>query len=202
MGPFFSARNGYTHVPNKMVPEEITTGLRNKLWNLCDMAVSYKDMSDVSFHLWHELYKEPLDTRGEYSGYEGTNWSPTWKSVRNRFFEAPWHGVFDHIELFVYLKKIPQKHLNVIFEQETSAYRCVDNFIVQVTEELEIVEIENAANMVGKYAVSSRHIRDSIALLAHRPDPDFRNSIKESIPAVESVTNIINGSSSDSLGEA
>lgn len=202
MSSLFSTRNKYVEAPPAMLPESMTIGLRNKLWNAVDSVMNNNNIKKISFELWHYLYKEPLDTRGEYGGYEGTVWEPTFRSIRERFFKAPWFGVYDHIELLARLKVLSNDVVNTVLAEELAAYRLVDGNIVQIADEQEIKEIEAAANDTDKFSAASRHIRDSLELLAQRPNPNFRNSIKESISAVEAVAKVINGSSSDTLGEA
>ncbi len=145
----FSERNGLVTVADAMVPGTVTSELRNKLWNAVDLGVQHKDMDKVTFALWHYLYKEPLDTRGERAGYDSTNWSKTWEYVRARFMTAPWYGVYDHIEILLAQKVLNEQFLNQIFADEQAAYRCLQGQIVQVTDEAELKEIEIAANSEG-----------------------------------------------------
>ena len=91
------------------------------------------------------------------------------------------------------------KILNQTFEREFIGYRFVDGFIVQITSKVEIDQIEEAIatknNKVGE------HLNKALALLSDRNKPDYENSIKESISAVEAMCNEIVGKQS-TLGEA
>src|SRR5689334_2509688 len=82
-----------------------------------------------------------------------------------------------------------------------SAYRFVDGVIVQLTAEEEIAEIEQLLNAPVPLKSVSTHLRTALDLLSDRTKPDYRNSIKESISAVESTCNLITGGK-DTLGEA
>ncbi len=198
----FSERNGYVVAPQNMSPGTVTPSLRNKLWNVIDRCIKWDDIDKISFVLWHQLYKEPLDTRGEYESGYGTNWKPTWQNVRERVMTGPWYTIYDHLELLIKNGFLAEGPVNYEFEMEKAAYRYIKDHIVQVTDESELREIEEAANATDAFAISGKHIRDSLALLADRQHPDYRNSIKESISAVESVAQVVVGSSSDSLGKA
>ena len=91
-----------------------------------------------------------------------------------------------------------------MLEREMSAYRIVDNVIVQITDEAELREIETAIDLAKKTKLSgaSEHLRSALEKLSDRKNPDFRNSIKESISAVESLAMLISGNPKAELGEA
>ena len=80
---------------------------------------------------------------------------------------------------------------NRILEEELSGYRFVSDQLVQITSEQEIVAIEEALAVPGALRPVHEHIKQAVVLLARKPEPDFRNSIKESISAIESVAKIL-----------
>jgi hypothetical protein len=77
-------------------------------------------------------------------------------------------------------------------------YRIVGGEVVDVTSAEEITEIEGALSC-GILAVRE-HIRSAVSLLSERKKPNYHNSIKESISAVESVCRLIGGEKT--LGDA
>lgn len=89
--------------------------------------------------------------------------------------------------------------LNNVFEKEFVGYRFVDGYVVRITSEVEINNIE-AALAVKRNKVSE-HLEKALLLLSDRESPDYENSIKESISAVEAMCNDITGKKS-TLGEA
>lgn len=89
--------------------------------------------------------------------------------------------------------------LNNLFEKEFVGYRFVDGYIVRITSEVEINQIEEAI-AVRRNRVNE-HLEKALLLLSDRDSPDYENSIKESISAVEAMCNDINGKKS-TLGEA
>ena len=89
---------------------------------------------------------------------------------------------------------------NFVLERESSAYRFVDHRIAQITGEEEIAQIEQAINGVLKPV--SQHMERALTLLSDRKSPDYRNSIKESISAVEAICGVIAGRRNATLGQA
>ncbi len=86
------------------------------------------------------------------------------------------------------------KIMNKEFERLHFAYRIVDNKIVEITSDEEIKTIENALG--NKHNSVKTHLQAALELLSTRPIGDYRNSIKESISAVEAITREITGENS------
>lgn len=87
--------------------------------------------------------------------------------------------------------------LNTTFIRLNYAYRVVDDLIVEITDEEEIAAIREALTQTSSIKM---HISEALKLLSNRRDTDYRNSIKESISAVESLCREITGKKT--LGEA
>jgi uncharacterized protein with PIN domain len=89
-------------------------------------------------------------------------------------------------------------------ERELSAYRFVGQLITPITDEQEVQEIEEAIdNARGNKLVGVKtHLEAALAMLSDRKQPDYRNSIKESISAVESIAQVISGDPKAELGKA
>ena len=75
--------------------------------------------------------------------------------------------------------------LNNFFEAEYVGYRFIDGIISPISDELEV----NAVNEVlhNPFESVRDHISKANKFLADRENPDYENSIKESISAVEAV---------------
>lgn len=80
-----------------------------------------------------------------------------------------------------------------ILRDENQPYRLYKNQIVPLVSEIEMCEIENASETA--YDSVNRHIEKAWAHFADRKNPDYENSIKESISAVEAMCCIITGAS-------
>lgn len=83
------------------------------------------------------------------------------------------------------------EQFNHFFQQEYVGYRFVNYLIVGISNENEIAAIEEAIH--NRFDPVSNHIIKANQLLADRDNPDYANSIKESICAVESMCAIITG---------
>lgn len=74
---------------------------------------------------------------------------------------------------------------NNVLEREFSGYRLVNNQIIQIIDDEEIKEIETATN--NSPEIVTIHLKKALALMSDRKKPDYGNSIKESISALESL---------------
>jgi uncharacterized protein with PIN domain len=91
---------------------------------------------------------------------------------------------------------------NTVMEREMSGYRFVGGIITRLTDEAEISAVEAALADDTPCAVVRKHIRTALEMLSDRQNPNYRNSIKESISAVEAVAWAITGTKSASLDKA
>jgi hypothetical protein len=83
------------------------------------------------------------------------------------------------------------KQCNQIFEDEKVAYRFVQNKITSIVDEIEISEMEQALALKGPFTGVREHLNRALELYSDRANPDYRNTIKEAISAVESAAKII-----------
>lgn len=107
-----------------------------------------------------------------------------------------WYTIYDFIERYLKIlgketSSLMQEEFNRILEDEASPYRIVEKLVVPITNETELTTIEEAKNT--KYGTINTHISKALELYANRRNPDYENSIKESICAVESMCCIITG---------
>lgn len=91
-------------------------------------------------------------------------------------------------------------YFNEILEKEFVGYRFVGEHIVAITDDIEIKEIEQSLDI--KFKGCKTQIQNALRLLSDRDKPDYKNSIKESISAVESICVIISKNPKATLGQA
>jgi len=123
------------------------------------------------------------------------NWKDARGYLRHYFFNCEWNEVYDFLEFVVERCPYGDKQgfiaaCNSYLEKECSAYRVVDGVVARITDETEINAIEEALDARGPIRT---HLNRSLELLSDRQNPDYRNSIKESISAVESLVSITLG---------
>lgn len=90
--------------------------------------------------------------------------------------------------------------INRVFEQEYVGYRFIDGEITPISDEMEVAEIEQSLD-IG-FQGCRAHFKKALSFLSDREKPDYKNCIKESISAVESICQIIIGKDSATLGKA
>lgn len=212
----FSQRMGIKPPKKEIQIDSMDNDLRNSLWNALIIffwdeikaywnkpyTYEYKHIFERFIKkLWFNYFKKPLDTLS----YE---WPEIYGILRNYFFKCPWNEVYDFIEFIANNypnETVSQKFTefcNSILERESSAYRFVNGKILQITSKLEISEIEEAIEKAEKLPGVRTHLRRALELLTDRKNPDYRNSIKESILAVESICKKITDDEKATLGKA
>ena len=153
------------------------------------------------------VYSEAVDTRKLYDD------DPIIEMINDTIVNGDYDDVLTLIEALVqywdsYLKeKIGNQYYseysntyhmqsiyemaNSFFEQEYIGYRFVDGIIVPISNSFEVETINES--LKNKYQPVYEHISKANKLLADREKPDYENSIKESISAVEAICEIITG---------
>ncbi len=113
------------------------------------------------------------------------------KALEKFILNSPmWYTIFDFIERYLAIsdettaRKMAEE-FNHILEDEVSAYRIIDKLVIPVTNESELATIEEA--MGQPYNSVHIHITKALSLYADRKNPDYENSIKESISAIEAM---------------
>jgi hypothetical protein len=213
----FSERYGYEQVRTSLQIESVDDGLRNRLWNvICIMffhdVPKYSSansnylpnnnrVSRLLENLYHSYFKERTDKIPLY-------YMEAVKQLRDYYTTCTWHGVYDFLEFLAgYLRsnQTAQSNfvssINEILKEEVAGYRFVGDQIVQITDEVEIVAIERALQVPDSLKSVKDHLQQALSHLADRKSPDYRNSIKESISAVEALCGIITKQPNGTLGQ-
>ena len=199
----FSERNGIT--PSKaIIYNSISRSCKNRVINLINMMFqNYLDAKEIK-----ALYINILDEFGiKIDTYIISNTAESlYEYLIDEFNElwekVSWNQYFDVLEIMLqeeYYDIDFKCEINEIFEEEKMGYRIIDDQIVDITNESEIEEIEEAID--SNFNIVNNHIQKSLELYSDRKNPDYKNSIKESITAVESMCCIICGEKVE-LGKA
>jgi len=203
--------------------ESMDDDLRNTLWSLLNIYywekfdqpkyadgsrsdfISKSNVSTIFMSLWMNYFKIPTDRipRLFYDNRDDGGLA----QVRDYFFNCDWNKVYDLLELISEngqpaFKDKFQSTCNHYLEKENSAYRFINGVIAPISSPEEVGEIEDAMKRSQPYYGAREHLQRALALLKDRNSPDYRNSIKESISAVESLCKQLDGSSSETLGAA
>lgn len=212
----FSERYGYTKPSDVLIREDITKEIENSICSCYDVlddflrrnysynSETYKQME---LYLWTDFLNE---RRNDFYGDYGGHMIVATQVVKDKKFK--WYEKLNLVEMSVKwlyamsekdfdLRKITRDFtilINQEFERHNYAYRFVDKEIIEIVSKEEITAIEHAIN---KSESNVRlHLQTALNLLAKKPKGDYRNSIKESISAVEAVCRELTGK--NTLGDA
>lgn len=195
------------------------TQISNQLFKLLDFIFSNQNEYSVG------MYQDPAsnmgsdfckDLRANVLGYsvflhsfDIIRWDREFDRIDNVIAQAPYNEVLDVIEYCYYwvthrsdplIKTTWKNAFNMLFRQEYVGYRFVSDQIVPVTDELEIREIEQACKT--PFDGARTQLQKALGFLSDRENPDYKNCVKESISAVESVCKVISGNEKATLKDA
>lgn len=206
---FFSER--YNIVPSKAILiNDLRETCKNKMFN----SLNFFFNDDLDDDDAKDFYIYMVDFLGEKLINQVISYDPSCRfsliinDINHHWDNFEWFQCFDFIEIllqFDYMNTTEESlirlkdNLNNDFENEKMGYRIIDNQIVDITNESEIEEIEEAID--SNFNTVNDHIQKSLELYSDRKNPDYKNSIKESITAVESMCCIICGENVE-LGKA
>lgn len=217
----FSKRMGLESASDIIQLDDMNTNLRNGLWNALTEHYLEKYRSEFrSLALTQGSNLENLAKAIHTRFFKKRRdklpvMFQTFVDELDEFFEnAAWHRVYSLIEFIAafapnlninsnYSTSLDDfiSDCNTILQTENSAYRIVGEKIMQITSAEEITEINSALATKGFPGVNT-HLQTALAMLTDRENPDYRNSIKESISAVESLTKKLTGNPNATLGTA
>jgi hypothetical protein len=110
-------------------------------------------------------------------------WDDFLKTDRGNSYYNPYNYTYVTDSLFAIA--------NQYFEREFVGYRFLDRIIVPISDPNEIETIKET--LQNRYESIYDHISKANSLLSDRNSPDYENSIKESITAVEAACEILTG---------
>ena len=200
----FSERHGYKNPAPVLAEDDLPDALRNRIWDVL-WTYHFRDIShgrhgystifdNLSKRLRHTYFKIPVDERPPKPSAER-------KLIRDHYFQLQFPEFYDFLETMagktiasIYrrgdIRPIQfTKRCNTVFEQERAQFRFVSNLVTRITSHEQMAEVEKAANTDE----AGSHIHQAIELYRDRTSPDYRNSIKESVSAVEATYRRLTG---------
>ena len=213
----FSERYGYTKPSEVLIREKMTEEIENALCSCYDVFEEalcrdyYTNRDDVYKDMELFLWTDFLNKRhNDFFGDFGRRKIVVTQVLKDNSYE--WFQKLNMVELsvkwlFAVSKNEPLfsnlvntfiSRINHEFERLNYAYRFVEREIVEISSKEEIVAIEKAIkNSENNIRL---HLQSALSLLAKKPIGDYRNSIKESISAVEAICRNLTGK--NTLGDA
>lgn len=200
----FSQRFGYAQPCLDLQDTDLPETLLNGLWDtvylsffqniaeydiIGDQVRVNDDFENLTKSIWFHFFRKPIDTRSSNAKFAVSQ-------IRKFFFGASFFQVYDFLEYLAqceieyFLRNDGganfAQYCNRVFERERAAFRFAGTTLVKITNELELESIEKSMSEDLPSSVR-QHIKRAAQLYSQLPSPDYRNSIKESISAVESA---------------
>lgn len=214
--PRFSQRYGHTSLERAFQHESVDEALRTKLWNILKLTIwdnyNHNDYSlretshkiDMLLNrLWFHFFNRDLDNLPEF--HSGNRNKGGYDQLKEYFQTCEWFAVYDFIEEISLdpsklLSDDSREWINKVLEEQNAAYRFVGKEIAEITDQQEINAIEDGLEHPEKPV--RIHLEAALRMLSDKQAPDYRNSVKESISAVEAACRLVNGNASATLGDA
>ncbi len=217
----FSDRIGVTQPVLSLHLDSISTELRVSLWNLFVDLYDGRDegyWKKIAEHVAKYFRKFPVDDL-PYNHWELRDW------LKEYFFGLSWYDAYNLLEFIVnnhgvatedrsgrrydvYRHPVSTEMLeaavNRILERERSGYRFIAHVLSPISEQVELEEVQKAATELRGSGLDGarKHIQTALDLFSKRPNPDYRNAIKEAISAIESIAKQVAAHKGDGLTPA
>lgn len=205
----FSERLGINQPRQILQGRSLDAETRNRLWSAVldatpiavGVPFSRSWMAAVYRRVWADFLKEPVDEMPDRQ-------EDVHERIKSIFGASEWYVVFELLEFLMNDAnhgKVDRLEESIprILREENTGFRVVNRRFVEITDEREIAAIEEAiAASLDDFAPVRSHLDASLRLLSDKRNPDYRNSIKESISAVEAAVQVITDDPKAELGKA
>lgn len=230
MNDLFSERYGY--VKKELQYETLNKRVRNFLWDEVNIfyIIPATNWFNGMDNQGYTLDEEVWETRANYFFHDmhkeffGESVFSLPKEIdkvslrikANFYNTEEWYLCFDTIEAIIragrnlyesvrsyekFLLKFTDK-INRIFDQERCPYRLIGKLIVPQLNNLELIAITSGLEESIQFEEINKHILNALHHYSNRKNPDYRNSIKEAISALERLIQIITKAEKQSMGKA
>lgn len=202
----FSERNGYVDPTDVMILGEVPKVVANAISSaLCRIFQEFKlniwvlpgeisHQQTLAQAIWTDVMNEDLaqfDLMFDRGYKDISNWITS--------ESTPWYRKLDLVEFIseklssLNKSKYEQfvEEINEQFERLKFGYRLISGNVVDIVSEDEIKSIQTAIDNSMEQVAG--HLKKALALHSKRPKPDYANSIKESISAVEAYLRTATG---------
>jgi hypothetical protein len=204
----FSDRTGATR-PAELSREDAPAALRVALWNAFEPFLfspqfgrrEWRPRLEGVYRFLHwrtdELPQEPAEARARLE---------RWYFAEDR----SWYDIYNLCELVVtwLAAEIGEPKaaelfalFNRVLQAEGSPFRFAGGVLTPVSDEREAQAVREVLAHGDRFADAREHLTKALGLLGHKPEPDYRASIRESITAVATTLRILTGHDHADLNE-
>ncbi|TFD93410.1 hypothetical protein E3T61_04785 [Cryobacterium lactosi] len=203
----FAERQGYRAVRSITQTDALDEQTRTEIWNvtntlrtvLNDQTRRYrsKTCDHILSAVWTWEFRRPAD--------EQPSDSAVWSRIKSTILTEEWFDALDLVEAIVgYVKRFEDQYtqgavpaivgaFNDRFERFLVEYRFIGLEVTPIASSAEAGAVTGALDATAAFNGARHHLERAVELLADRHNPDFPNSIKESISAVEAVCVSVTG---------
>ncbi len=201
----FAERMGFRAKRSLVQHASLDEETRNDLRNVIVLTRQTADENDyqqettrlVTTAIWAWEFKRARD--------EEPAPSDVWGMVKEVVLRGKWFDAIDLLEAFVgYVRRFKTRGnweldqavislLNSILEKNMVGFRLIDKQFVPLDTSEEAEALTHALEIAADFAGARHHLGRAAELLSDRKSPDYPNSIKESISAVEAVVAKVTG---------
>lgn len=200
----FSDRNGIKKENTEIQLYEFDTRTRNVIYNTINSLYysfyppkQYFDIKQEFIRsVFTDVYMQPIEHDGLFTD------ATLFHYIKNTVTNDSYDSVLTLIEhIAQHWEREKRRHywqgesfyvlFNGVFEKEYVGYRFVGEIITNITDQIEIDSIDEA--LCSPYKEVNNHLEKALEYFSDRKKPDYENSIKESISAVEAMCEIITG---------
>lgn len=195
----FSQRHGFSPIPTVMQVTDLDSDSRLAIWNMMVVVneVSSRRIPQATLDLIAtDLWVGPLKKARDEKPWS----SAVWETVKREILHGEWFNALNITEAYVHISATRitdgpdlQKFFNTALKENLVSYKFIDGMLVAIDSEEGSRAIEAAFAVTEPHAGAREHLSRSARLLSDRTNPDFANSIKESISAVESIVRSVTG---------
>ena len=226
---WFSEKIGLSTCTIKMQTNEFDDRTRtligNHLYDVLSVVFSYASTIGISRYLnpsrqtplqamssdfCKDILSEVLNVSVHLPSNKFYNWEVNYDRFAEIISSAPYNEVLDflwYVCHWIATHTTPTSFVheiyngfNQLFEKEYVGYRFIAGEIVPITDKSESAEIEQACLI--PFDGARTQLQKALGFLSDREHPDYKNCVKESISAVESVCKVISGNEKAALKDA
>jgi hypothetical protein len=209
----FSQRYGFEPIKVPFQVNDISAPFRIDLWNAFYLFV-HSPLENAQYGLdsfrriykllWIHFFRKP------YDDFPNRDYELS-AIVRKHIENGEWYKVYEFFEfVFLNIERAEEysfedfvTYIDKTLKTNNSGYRIIKGKFIPITNDTEINEINSVSDVAKQYRLTGiqEHLKSSLDLISKKPNPDLRNSIKESISMVEVICRIIEPSE-NTLGKA